>query len=116
MSASVLSYKVGICRGQREGAVRTVDLEIEDPDLPQIKHVVIDFFTRPSERVGFLNREAGTLALAMPATDFDPMYELLRAEETLYFNVIVEPGDDVVVWASLSTSEDSLRSPHRRGL
>lgn len=114
MIARVVDYKVGLCRSRNDKndtPVRTLDLTVQCPDEPAIKHVFLHFFRKRQDALGFVNTVAHNVVAALPLEDFDLTRELLGGEEAVFFAFIAD-AEGELVWAEVTTADTPLRAHH----
>ncbi len=107
MIALVKNYKLGVCRGQHPGPVRTLDFVVETRDDHPVERVYIHFFEKPQVNPGFFNRANNTAAFLLPMADFDDVCELLEGPDDVFVSW-VEHSDGNLVWVEVTTSEHAL--------
>jgi len=116
MIARVKNFKIGLCRGRREGPVRTMDLFVESEHDPALHRVFIHFMEKKPSDMGFVNRVNESVVVFLPVSDFELAKELLSGPTGIFF-AWTEDSDGALVWAELTTAEEPLRAaPHAEQL
>jgi hypothetical protein len=104
---AVTSYKVGVSRAVKGGAVRWLTLQIASP-TGGIKEVSAFFWEKPPGKLGFVNRDTGFVCVNLPVSDFDPMYKVLNTESPIFAHWRTDPEDERLASFDVSTSEEPV--------
>lgn len=114
MIARICNFQVGLCRGQKDAAIRTVDLFVECDDDPNVRRVFLRYFDKKQDSLGFVNSVKDNLLVFLPLEDFELTRQLLAGDAEVYFAWIADV-EGKLVWAEITTAQEPLRSCHLEG-
>jgi hypothetical protein len=112
--AAIASYKVGVTRAARKGPVRSLTLQLAEPE-GDLRQVSLFFYEDAPPSLGFVNHETGFVVANLRLVDFDASYRILNTENPVFIHWRTDPEEARLISIDLSTSEEPLGEgpPHR---